>query len=717
MGNKLNPYKPSLAILLITLNLIPFMNCSGGFQTEYASVGTFKFSENLEFNNENLVSGKALYDSTCLNCHGPLESSAKKDRSAEQISTALKNIPQMQAFQFTSTEIQQIALALKTQAAPPGTPPVILPETPPPPNTKLVCAPEADPSPKTTRRLSYREYMNTMVSLLKDNGLIAYADRAYNDYYKHPMGELVPLFGSLPEDFRTATRFSKLDQNLSSTLTEGQFMIAQAAASLIAQTARLRNYAGTCAEAPVPTPTCVEDFITSFGKRTFRRPLVQEEIDHFKSLYAEFAVEGPRIGFEVLFESFLTSPQFLFILEGNGTPIAGKQNIVQLNDYELASRLSYTLIEDMPTNELMAAADAGKLTTSPTDFAAQVDKLMSVVVIPLGQPYWDVRTHALMVSPFQRVVMRFYEEWIKADKAEFPAKDGAMALFMNIYNNNQFNWKNLDSPGDWSPVINESRDFLYRLTFDERKKFADLLTDNTAVIQNQVAMNYYLLPTATPAVITLPNRAGILTRAGFLTTGVETTNPFLRGAFLRRNLLCDDLPSPDPDNLPDRSLASASVDLTKSARERYTEKTNSPTCMSCHSQINGLGFAMEDFDSLGRNRSATFEPVISVEGGVAKLLSKVPVNAQVTNISFTPNDNINVNGGIQLSQALAASEKANTCFVRQAYRFTNGRMEATGDQCQLLSMYEEMNKPGGSIMGLFKAMVMHPHFKLKNRGQ
>lgn len=694
--------------------MIPFMNCSEGFHTNFANVSSFNLGEDLAPTSENIISGKSLYDTNCMSCHGVVDNSTKRDRTATQIEQALRNVSSMRTLQLTWTEIQQIALALKTQTTGPGLPP----PSNPPPNTKLTCNISDDLAPKPQRRLSYREYMNTVVTLLKDQSLIGYADRTYADYYKDIKGELAPLFGSLPEDYKTANRFSKLDQNLSITLTEGQFLIAQAAAKLIATTSRLRNYAGACAEEANPTRTCVENFVRNFGKKVFRRPLIQDEITFFYNVYTEFAVEGPRVGFETLFESLLTSPQFLFLIEDRGTPVPGKPHLFALTDYELASRLSYTLTENMPTDELMAMADAQKLTTSPADFASQVDKLMTVNIVPLGQPYWDVRTHPLMMSPFQRMVMRFYGEWIKADKVEFPAKDSAaMNLFFNVYGNNQFNWKNLDTPGDWAPLASENRDFLYRLTFDEKKKFSDLLTDNTSVIQTQVAQNYYLLPTSGPTIIQLPNRAGILTRAGVLTTGVETTNPFLRGAFIRRNLLCDELPSPDPDNLPDRSLAATPIDLTKSARERYTEKTNDASCMSCHSQINGLGFALEDFDSLGRNRSNLFEPVITVENGTAKLVNKVPINARVDNIGFSPNDGITVNGGIELSQALAGSEKANTCFVRQAYRFSSGWMETANDQCQLLSMYEEMNKPGGSIMGMFRAMVMHPHFKLKNRGK
>ena len=266
----------------------------------------------------------------------------------------------------------------------------------------------------------------------------------------------------------------------------------------------------------------------------------------------------------------------------------------------------------------------------------------------------------------------------------------------------------------------EARDFLFRMTFLENKKYADVLMDNSAVLQNVEASHFYNLPDGTPLdqIIQLPGRAGILTRAPFLGTGTETTSPIRRGAFIRRQILCDTLSSPDPDKLPDRSLSAPVADPTQAqtTRERYAAKTASNECMQCHSKINSLGFAFEDFDSLGRNRSTLGEPVFQVNGDSVTLVKMLPVNASVASIDINNGDNIPVNGGIQLMNTLAASEKANTCFVRQVYRYTGGRIEDGGDDCQMKAMYDEMGKDGGSIMGLLKALPRQPNFRLRKVG-
>lgn len=309
--------------------------------------------------------------------------------------------------------------------------------------------------------------------------------------------------------------------------------------------------------------------------------------------------------------------------------------------------------------------------------------------------------------------MGFYSEWLKVDTVPELLNTSVMTSFRRVYDNDQFVWDD-----SMAGAKLEAKDFVFRLTFLENKKYTDILTDDSAVLVHKSARNYYHMPESTPLdqVVRLPNRAGILTRVPFLTTGSETSSPILRGVFIRRQILCDNLPSPDPDALPDRSLSAVLQDPNMSTRERYAAKTEGQACMGCHSQINPLGFAMEDFDSLGRNRSQLFEPVFQVNGDQVTLVNKLAVNASVSSLELTPGDNLAVNGGIAFSHALAASEKVNTCFVRQVYRYTMGKMESAGDDCQMKSMFESMNQSGGSIMALLKAMPKHPNFKLKKVG-
>lgn len=654
--------------------------------------------------------GAQLYANNCAGCHNPLANSSKLGKNASQITSAISVIPQMTYLStLSASQITAIANALAPASPPPATPV---------PNTKLTCVSGSDPAVKPMRRMTKTEYINTLVMLLKDYHLLSINNNNVNEPYLR--GMVTTIIGSFPDD-DIQPYFSRLDHKLSSAHAEGQLILSYSLAKQMAQSGRLAKYATSCAEAASPTATCVTNFITNFGKRAYRRPLKSEEISDLKGIYDEFSVTSARDGFEAVFGAFLISPQFLMIMEGEGTPVPGKPHLLQLTDYELASRLSYTLTESMPSDELFAAADAGKLTSSTADFAAQIASMMATTPRAYTDGYYSVRTRQHLLTPFQRSIMGFYNEWLNVRKVEFPTKTSdAFEQFKSIYKNDLLAWKDFDTPSDWFKLTQEPEDFVFRMTFEENKKFSDLMTNNTMVaIPGSSVLKYYLIPSTMPAaqLIQLPNRAGLLTRLGFLTMGTESSSPILRGALIRRKVLCDDLPSPDPDNLPDRSLASTEDDPNSTTRQRYAAKTSGGACIGCHSQINPLGFAMEDFDSLGRHRGGSFEPVFKTgSDGKATLLSKLPVDAAVSSLNLTPNDNISVNGGVELSHALAASEKANTCFVRQIYRYSNAHLESQGDNCIMTSMYNEMNKPGGGIMDLIKAMVSHPHFKQKNIG-
>lgn len=668
--------------------------------------------------------GKTLWVSNCMSCHGDLATTDKKDRTSTHLRSAFASYSSMFQFRSLSTDkVDSLVLALATKPVtpPPSETPTETPPAPtptPPPvveNKAFTCVAGADPGVTPIRRLSKLEYINTLEALLKDGYLLGREDRTYANF--GVIGKLAPLIEAIPED-DVSNQFSRLDTSLNLTALDGQHIVAQTAANEIANdSGRLQRYAGSCATQAAPTDACLTSFITSFGKKVYRRPLLASEVTELKAIYNTHKSESVRHGFAALFQAFFLAPQFLFIIEDQGTPVAGKSHILKLTDYEIASRLSYMLTQSMPSDSLFAAADAGLLSKDDAKYAQEVDKLFAANPNNMSSGIGK-RSHPLMMTPLQRTYMQFYKEWMKIDKTPRPFST-FMSAFMNVYNNNRFNWKNLDTDSDWSPIATEAEDFVFRLTFIENKTFKDLLTDNSALLITDVARNYYQMPSTTPLdqLVTLPGRSGLLTRSPFLTTGTESTNPILRGVQIRRNILCDNLPSPNPDVLPERALDSPEVSPTVTTRERYHAKTSGVSCMGCHSQINALGFAFEDFDSLGRNRGHLFEPIFKLEGSTVKLIASLPVNAKVDSLNITPNDGLKANGGIELSRILSESEKANTCFVRKVYRFTTSRMEQPGDDCMMDKMYSEMKKSGGSILSLMRALPMHPNFKLRNVGK
>src|SRR5690606_22828163 len=92
-------------------------------------------------------------------------------------------------------------------------------------------------------------------------------------------------------------------------------------------------------------------------------------------------------------------------------------------------------------------------------------------------------------------------------------------------------------------------------------------------------------------------RAGLLQRAALLVSNLEQTNPFHRGALVRRAILCDDLPQPDPNSLPPGALDPPPFDASQTTRERFQQKIEgNGLCENCHLAFSPIGYVMESFD-------------------------------------------------------------------------------------------------------------------------
>jgi hypothetical protein len=175
---------------------------------------------------------------------------------------------------------------------------------------------------------------------------------------------------------------------------------------------------------------------------------------------------------------------------------------------------------------------------------------------------------------------------------------------------------------------------------------------------------------------------------------------------VRRHFLCDDLPSPDPASLPDGALTPPPISLSMTSRERWTLKTSPAACLGCHSQVNGLGFALEKFDGMGRFRSAE-----TVTNPQTNLVVQLPIDDTVE--VLMDGTTVLVNGPRSLSQVISQSPQANRCFARQWFRFSQGRVEdLSADACAIQGMESVLMQNGGSMMDMFKQLTLSPSFSL-----
>jgi hypothetical protein len=256
------------------------------------------------------------------------------------------------------------------------------------------------------------------------------------------------------------------------------------------------------------------------------------------------------------FQTILCSPAFLHVHEGT----------VKLNDFALASRLSYFLWSSMPDQTLIQLAAAGKL-HEPATLSAQVDRLLA-----------DPKS--------QRLVQNFIRLWLNLDHiGEMPVSTDFVSFFRD----------NIDA------AMRAETEMFFRHILEKNLPPREFLAANYTFLNRELALHYGLPPLEGVQLrqVTLPQgeRGGLLTQASFLTAsanGVDTS-PVVRGVYVQHKLLGYTPPPPPPDVPiiePDASGA-------KTIREQLAMHRENTTCASCHQKIDPFGFALENFNAIG----------------------------------------------------------------------------------------------------------------------
>ncbi|QDT66670.1 DUF1592 domain-containing protein [Calycomorphotria hydatis] len=307
-----------------------------------------------------------------------------------------------------------------------------------------------------------------------------------------------------------------------------------------------------------------EEVIRNFATRAFRRPLIDSELEQFLSLYQEHLGSGlsEREALTFTLQAVLVSPNFLYLVEDSRPDKS-------LNDYEIASRLSYFLWSSMPDEELLAAASRGELTNK--------NSLLYQLKRMLNHP----KSNAL--------VNNFASQWLgyhrisdlTPDPKVYPEWDSALPHSMK----------------------QELKHFVAHVIQNNEPLSAFLDSDYTFVDQ-RLAVHYGI-----PGVegqefrrVSLkdhPQRGGLATTAGILAIGSNPTrsSPIKRGVFIVEKLFNRPPPNP-PANVPALDEEAALKNPT-SVREQLAAHSANPTCNACHKKIDYWGLPLESFDALG----------------------------------------------------------------------------------------------------------------------
>lgn len=418
-----------------------------------------------------------------------------------------------------------------------------------------------------------------------------------------------------------------------------------------------------CQPAAMGDEPCARQFIADFGLRVYRRPLGSDESDSLLQTFRDARTEGDFVfGIQAVLTAMLESPYFLYRVD---LPPAGAAAgaVVLLDSYAVASRLSYFLWNSMPDTELFARAQAGKL-TEPSDVEAEARRMLA-----------DARARPAITDFFGQWLLLAGLDNMTKDPTLFPDYSDALRLSMQT----------------------ETLKFSEYVMFDADARLDTLLLSPKSFVDGALAALYGLPSAQSFTLVDLDptQRAGILTQASLLTVTAhnDSTSPTRRGKFVRDRLMCQSPPPPPPNvsfKLPPPKPG-------ESARERYAVHVANPSCASCHTLTDPVGFGFENYDAIGKYRSS--------DGGKA-----IDASGQVNASNDIDGPFVGV---IELSQKLARSEQVRDCMARQWFRYAQGRNEADGDEASVRVALAAFEAKGSDLRELIVATTLADAFRLR----
>ena len=330
---------------------------------------------------------------------------------------------------------------------------------------------------------------------------------------------------------------------------------------------------------------CAKRIFTNLAHHAFRRPVVDADVQPLVRLYDKGRTEGGDFdeGIRRGLQAILISPDFLFRVE-HDPKNAAPGSVYRLSDHELASRLSFFLWSSIPDDELLTLAGQGKL-HDPGVLKAQVRRMMadakSDALIDNFAGQWLLLRNLANVRPDTDVFTRFDENLRQA-------------------------------------FLSETRLFLTNI-FREDRPALELLDADYAFLNERLARHYGIPNVYGPQYrkVSLPPgspRGGLLGQGSVLTVTSypNRTSVVQRGKWVLENLLGTPPPPPPPD-VP-QLKPQASDGHKRTMREAMEEHRKNPVCSSCHSRMDPIGFALENFDGVGEWRDKDAGAPIDASG-------------------------------------------------------------------------------------------------------
>ena len=418
----------------------------------------------------------------------------------------------------------------------------------------------------------------------------------------------------------------------------------------------------TCQPAGTGDEACMRSFVERFGRRAFRRPLAEEEIERYLELGLATAEDFGTFyaGVEYVVSAFLQSPSFLYMIE-IGEPIPDQPGRVRLTGHELATRLSFFLADTTPSEELLQAAEAGELDDA--------DGVRAVARQLLERPEARAALEGYYAERFRLRDLA----GLSKDPEQFPDWDHELAASLR----------------------QEALELLGHIVWEEDADYRELFTARYAYVNADLAALYGVAPPEGAGFERreLPaghGRRGVVGQGGFLALHAHPglTSPTRRGRFITERLLCGEVPPPPPDVVPELPEDPGRPETMREKLERHMED---PACASCHVKMDPVGLALEHFDPIGRWRADDRGLPLDVAGESEELGS--------------------FQGADELGELLAGSEAVHRCWVRNLYRHATGHVEFAGERVWLRDLTDDFAAGGYRVRDLLVELVASEGFR------
>jgi len=408
---------------------------------------------------------------------------------------------------------------------------------------------------------------------------------------------------------------------------------------------------------------CAFEYIGELARKAYRRPPTSGEVDVLEGLYSTLRDNGesPALSVAGVIEVVLQSPQFLYLNDFGSDPDAKPGDVVALTDHEIAAKVSYFLWDAPPDDRLAALADEGDFHRAK-DVEEQVRLMLE-----------DPRAQDMMA--------RFSDDWMHMWRMDTQDKD---ADAFPLWNDNLK-----------AAMRAEAGHFVNHVVFEEDGSLETLLSAPFTMANKDLAKVYGASASGNGferVELDKDERAGLLTSAGFMAAHAGALEPFpvVRGAFVRHNILCQDLTPP-----PGLMIEVPAADPTKTARERFTEHSTNPACSGCHRLLDPIGFGLENYDALGAFRTT--------EGrGLDIDASGELVDAGEVSGPFE--------GGVELAKKLSVSEDVQECVAKQVFSHATGRPYTRADGCTVAHIKDRFSGSDADMRELLVAIATSDAF-------